>query len=280
LAFGQWLGLVLVSGLIVFFVGRVARELRSHQRELELMRERAVKTEQLASLTTLAAGAAHELGTPLGTIAVVAKEMERAVERMAEQIALVTGEGDGAASLAEDARLIRLEVERCRRILDRMRVDILEDLNRRAESMEVRAVIDLLRDDLTDEEKARFEVARGPDVHVITAPVRAIRQAVGVLIHNAFDASAQTQKPVKLSIYRERGRIIFAVEDQGEGMPQDVLRRVGEPFFTTKPPGKGMGLGLFLVRHVAERLGGELKMSSEPGRGTRSVFEVPEREQN
>ncbi len=276
LALGQWLALVLVSALIAFFVGRVTRELRARQRELAEMRERAAKTEQLASLTTLAAGAAHELGTPLGTIAVVAKEMERAAERIAEQVALLTGESEAAASLAEDARLIRMEVDRCRRILDRMRVDILEDLNRKAEPMEVRAVIDLLRDDLSDAEKARLEVARGPDVHQITTPVRAIRQAVGVLLHNAFDASEESGKPVKLSIYRERGRIIFAVEDQGVGMPGDVLRRVGEPFYTTKPPGRGMGLGLFLVRLVAERLGGELIMTSEPGIGTRSVLEVPE----
>jgi two-component system sensor histidine kinase RegB len=59
------------------------------------------------------------------------------------------------------------------------------------------------------------------------------------------------------------------------GMTADVVRRAGEPFFTTKPPGEGMGLGLFLVRLVAEKLGGSLRLESELGKGTRAVLELP-----
>src|SRR4029453_18235210 len=82
--------------------------------EIAAMREYATRTERLAALTTLAAGAAHELGTPLGTIAVTAKELERALHGLGP---------DAAESLREDARLIRAEVERCRGILDRMASD-------------------------------------------------------------------------------------------------------------------------------------------------------------
>jgi len=65
------------------------------------------------------------------------------------------------------------------------------------------------------------------------------------------------------------------VVDSGSGMSPDTLNRLGEPFFTTKAPGKGMGLGIFLARVFAERLGGNLAFESEIGRGTRATLELP-----
>ena len=78
---------------------------------------------------------------------------------------------------------------------------------------------------------------------------------MGILVDNALEASPD-DVPVRLSILSRDGHIIFEVRDQGSGMPPEVVRRAGEPFFTTKPPGEGMGLGLFLVRLVVEKLGG------------------------
>ena len=65
------------------------------------------------------------------------------------------------------------------------------------------------------------------------------------------------------------------VRDRGVGMPREVLDRVGEPFFTTKPPGRGMGLGLFVSRAMIERLGGELRVDSAPTEGTRVTIDLP-----
>jgi two-component system sensor histidine kinase RegB len=67
----------------------------------------------------------------------------------------------------------------------------------------------------------------------------------------------------------------FTVQDRGIGIAREALERVGEPFFTTKPPGQGMGLGLFLARAFAERHGGQLVVSSEEGKGTRVILELP-----
>ncbi len=71
------------------------------------------------------------------------------------------------------------------------------------------------------------------------------------------------------------GRVRASVVDRGKGMPADVLARVGEPFFTTKVPGEGMGLGLFLTRALAEQLGGEFRINSSPGIGTEATIELP-----
>ena len=73
----------------------------------------------------------------------------------------------------------------------------------------------------------------------------------------------------------EDSALAVEVRDRGHGMPPEVLERVGEPFFTTKPPGRGMGLGLFLTRSVVERLGGSLVIDSTPPDGTRARVVVP-----
>jgi two-component system sensor histidine kinase RegB len=227
------------------------------------MRERAQKNEQLAALTTLAAGAAHELGTPLGTIAVVAKELE-----------IGCGAGDQFDGVREDARLIRREVDRCRTILSRMRFDIGEDVSRRS-SLDVRALGDRLRESLNEPEQARLAIRYEPGIQAVNAPPRALEQSLLVLLRNAFDASGGRGEVV-LEVTREPGFVKFEVKDQGSGMSPEMVRRAGEPFYTTKEPGKGMGLGLFLVRLVAERCGARFTIQSVEGKGTRCVFELPD----
>lgn len=260
---GNWTALVLVSVLIAAFIEWVVRALRQREGELVEMRERAAKNEQLAALTTLAAGAAHELGTPLGTIAVVAKELE-----------IGCGPAEQFDGVREDARLIRREVDRCRTILSRMRFDIGEDVSRRS-SLDVRALGDRLRDSLSEPEQARLAIRIEPGIQTVYAPPRALEQSLLVLLRNAFDASGGRGEVV-LEVTREQGFVRFEVKDQGMGMSAEMVRRAGEPFYTTKEPGKGMGLGLFLVRLVAERCGAKFTIQSTEGKGTRCVFELPD----
>ena len=102
-------------------------------------------------------------------------------------------------------------------------------------------------------------------------PRRAFSQVLRGLIDNARDASP-AGAPVSLRVRAGRGglpgQVTFEVADRGTGIPADVLAHIGEPFFTTKPAGKGMGLGVFLARTVIERLGGQLAIRSTPGEGT------------
>jgi two-component system sensor histidine kinase RegB len=105
-------------------------------------------------------------------------------------------------------------------------------------------------------------------------PPRAVAQALRSLVTNAQDASPPRQ-PVVVSAAIEDSVLAVEVRDRGPGMPPEVLERIGEPFFTTKPPGRGMGLGLFLTRAVVERLGGSLVIDSTPPDGTRARVVVP-----
>ena len=262
-AIAQWIALALVAGLIAYFVGRMTRSLRHHENALMEERERSARNERLASLTTLAAGAAHELNTPLGTIAVVAGELELRSKKL-----------ESAEDLAEDARLIRQEIARCQVILSRMRVDVLYGDSPKTSPLPPAEFVRLVSEEVkaAGGEAIRIEAAR--DLPQISLPLRPVEQALGILVDNALEASPD-DKPVRLSILSRNGHIVFEVQDQGMGMAPDVVRRAGEPFFTTKPPGEGMGLGLFLVRLVAEKLGGSLRLESELGKGTRAVLELP-----
>jgi two-component system sensor histidine kinase RegB len=261
-AIGNWAALVLVSVLIAAFIGRVTRALRQREFELAGVRDRSVKNEQLAALTTLAAGAAHELNTPLGTIALVARELELACNR------------DGDDSMQDDARLIRREVDRCRDILSRMRLDLGEDFSMRS-PVRLGDLGERLRENFGDHHRARLTINRAPDAEFALAPSHALEQSLLVLLRNAFDASP-ADRPVTLDISRRDGQLRFEVRDKGCGMSEEMLRRAGEPFFTTKDPGKGMGLGLFLVRLVAEQSGANFSIDSRLGEGTSCVLELPE----
>lgn len=253
--------LLLIGSLVAYFSGRISRSLQAREQEIQELRDRNERHEKLSTLTTLAAGAAHELGTPLATIAVVAKELELAIAKLPASLDLI-----------EDAQLIRQECDRCRFILDRMRVDVATDPSNVTTPLS--DLLKQLRQHLREEEKSRLEILGPVGGDAIACPCPAIEQSLTVMIRNAIDASPPNAK-VRLIIRRLRSTIAFDVVDQGHGMDAEVLKRAGDPFFTTKEPGRGMGLGLFLVRLVAENFRGSFRMTSEPGKGTISTLELP-----
>jgi len=260
---GMWIGFGVAAVLVALFSGKISELLRQHENSLLQMQTELAKRDRLASLATLAAGAAHELNTPLGTIAVVARELEL--------FATNTARND---AVAEDSRLIRTEVDRCREILWRMSVQGAQPAAHASESVDAR---DLLNDVSREiQQPGRLEVAisfPGEPV-ALTVPRRAVAQALIALTRNALEASAPDSM-VRVVARQAGERFQFVVSDSGKGMSPGTLRRIGEPFFTTKEPGKGMGLGTFLVRTLAEQLGGRLTFESTPQAGTLAIFELP-----
>jgi two-component system sensor histidine kinase RegB len=106
-------------------------------------------------------------------------------------------------------------------------------------------------------------------------PVRAAVEALSALVKNAIDASPDGT-PIHFSaLEADAGKVRFFVRDEGIGMTSEALERVAEPFFTTKAPGQGMGLGAFLAHLFAQTLGGQLTFESSPGRGCTATLELP-----
>ncbi len=260
---GTAVALSMTLVITVYFVTRVTRALALQTEELARERERQSRAERLEALGTLAAGAAHELATPLSTIAVVAKELEVRLASRPE-----TGEE------AEDARLVRTEVARCRRILDRMSTESGD----RAGEAWVRIAVGEVVDDTLEEfpHPDRIEVELAPEVEEQEArvPREALTMALRNLLSNAVDATPGERPVLFSAAVTDRG-LEFVVRDTGVGMDPEGLKRATDPFFTTKEVGEGMGLGLFLARSVTERLGGELLLESESGRGTTVRLRLP-----
>ena len=263
--FTMWFSGAGIAELVAHYVARARAVLAQRQAQLEEARERAVRSERLASLTTLAAGAAHELSTPLATIAVAARELARNAARVAEPPAVGT-------ALTEDARLIRSELDRCQSILDGMSGRAGTGVTTALEPMTPSAIAQLVRERLADARGQRLSVEIESDTPSPSATGAEMVQAIASLLKNAFDASGNVNGVVLRFAARE-GMVRIEVQDRGPGMSPDARRRAGEPFFTTKEPGRGLGLGLFLVRTFAERSGGTLEFDDTDG--TTAILEVP-----
>jgi two-component system sensor histidine kinase RegB len=258
---GMWVAFCFAAAFIVYFIRRVARALADREQELQVVRVRVDRRERLASLATLAAGAAHELSTPLSTIAVVSQELRRTL-------------ADAPEEVRSDLALIREQVARCREILDRMARHAGENAGEPFAALALDDWAASGLDGLTDKARVTLEIAPGAEHASVIGPPRALGDALRGLLKNALQASPPGAN-VRLWMGADEGKVRVAVIDQGPGMPPDVLQRAGEPFFTTKVPGQGMGLGLFLTRTLVDQLGGEFTMASRPGVGTEARIELP-----
>ncbi|HEX2678469.1 MAG TPA: ATP-binding protein [Polyangiales bacterium] len=258
---GMWWAFSIAAAFIAYFVSRVRQSLA--EREAELMRARALaaRSERLASLATLATGAAHELSTPLSTIAIAAKELERAL-----------AQAESKETVA-DAQLIRREVERCRQILQRMAADAGQNAVEEAAPVPLSALIDSALEGLRERERVRAQLGSEAGC-VLHAQPQATAQALRSVVKNALQASP-AGSAVEIAVTRDGAQCRIAVRDSGEGMSEEVLARAGEPFFTTKAPGEGMGLGLFLTRMIIEQSGGSFELQSRPGTGTTAIVAMP-----
>jgi two-component system sensor histidine kinase RegB len=261
----MWFSGAAVAELAAHYVTRARVALAQRQRQVDEARERAARSEQLASLTTLAAGAAHELSTPLATIAVAARELERSATRLTET-------APTAVALRDDARLIRAELERCQAILDGMSGRAGGVTATTLEPMPPTSIARLVRERLTEAHRERLVVDVDPQALTPSATGAEVVQAISTLLKNAFDATGGHDAVIlRFGAHGTAARI--EVRDRGRGMSPDVRRRAGEPFYTTKDPGKGLGLGLFLVRTFVERAGGTLEF--DHGEGTTAILDLP-----
>jgi two-component system sensor histidine kinase RegB len=263
--FTMWFAGAGVAELVAHYVARARAALARQQTQVDEARERASRSERLASLTTLAAGAAHELSTPLATIAVAARELDRNAARVAQPDAV-------GSALRDDARLIRSELDRCQAILDGMSGRAGAGLPTTLEPLAPPAIAGLLQGRLTETRRQQLDVEILPEAPVPAATGAEMVQAISSLLKNAFDASSDRDR-VLLRFGARDGMARIEVRDRGVGMPREAQLRAGEPFFTTKETGKGLGLGLFLVRTFAERSGGTLDFDVREG--TTAILEIP-----
>jgi two-component system, sensor histidine kinase RegB len=255
---GMWVAFLIAAGFIVSFVQRLLKGLAHRDAQLAEARRLSAQHEKLAALTTLAAGAAHELATPLGTIAIASAELARALDAL-----------EAPKDVRDDVSLVREQVQRCRVILQGMSARSGELAGEAVASFSVESWLTEALDGMKDASRVR---SVGATDATVRGPRLALAQGLRNLVKNALEAS-RDEVVIEVTVSNERLRV--SVADRGEGLSAPVVARLGEPFFTTKPVGKGLGLGVFLTRTLVEQLGGSLRFESTPGQGTRASLELP-----
>lgn len=253
-ALGMWLGFVLSSCLIAFFALSMQEQLRERDRILSEIRDKQARDQRLVELGTLAAGAAHELGTPLATMAVVASELEH--------------EFNDDPVVAARARLIRDQIRRCKRSLSVLSANAGQAT---AASGDIQPIDEFLGA-LVAEWRGSRSGALGVRVVVDgVKPIptvlcdRTISQAIVNILNNAADVSPQG---VEIEGHWSAHELILEIRDRGPGFAPDASRQAGRALFTTKADTGGLGIGLLLAYSTISRLGGHVDVYSRAGGGT------------
>ena len=240
---GMGVNLVVTALLLGFFINRLARALRMQQLATQRMHERALRDEGILAIATQAAGAAHELNTPLSTLRTLLPELRR--------------KHAGDVALAEDLALLEGQVDRCRDILREMVAFGRAQLSQEPEQLDVVRFLhgcterfQLLR----PEAELELQLDAGM-AHLPLCVPPSLRHALLNLLNNAADASAQREsREVRLDVTRDGSRLQFAVTDRGPGFASTE----GNTRLSHSRKQAGLGLGLTLAEATAERLGGEL----------------------
>jgi two-component system, sensor histidine kinase RegB len=259
LAFGRWLSFTLTAGITAWFVMRIVAALREHDRLLSEAAHRALRDEAVLRVGALAAGAAHELATPLTTMAVVAGEIASNAD---------------SASLQRDAGVLTTQIKICR--------DTIANLMAAAGHARAAGGGRERLDRFLEAIAATCRTMH-PGANIVcdwtgVSPVpeifgeQALKQALLALLNNAVDASPED---VRFAGRREADTLWLSITDRGSGLPADDLGKLGRTFFTTKPPGKGAGLGVVVASRTIERLGGTLRWENRTGGGMRAKLVLP-----
>jgi two-component system sensor histidine kinase RegB len=268
---GMWLACALGGVMIVYFTQRIQRDASEVRLALREVERRAAEAERFNALTTLTAGAAHELATPLASVALACDE------------ALLTQDPQAHREALE---LISKEAQRCVATLEQLRgVGARADLNLSLSLSElIEDALIAYQEELDEPFPERLSLPPELEDELIEGPVLGLIQGIKNLLHNAHQATVHAggQQALELVIsapVKEGERAIeLQLVDYAGALSPSELARIGEPFYTTRDTGEGLGLGVYLMKQLTSQMGGELRYEahhSDQGVGTRAVLTLP-----
>ncbi len=259
LALGLWVSFALTALVTAWFIIRIVAALRTHEHLLQDAARQVLNAEAVTRIGALAAGAAHELGTPLTTMAMVIGEMRREAVTPAQH---------------RDAAILAGQIDLCRQSLSNLRAAAGHARTEGGGPERLDAFLSSV--------VARFRTMR-PLVPLQTswdgvrpAPEiladQSLHQSLLVLLNNAADASPQQ---VDMAARWDTESLRLTIADRGSGISPDHVEKLGRAFFTTKPPGQGTGLGLVLTASTVGRLGGTVRWSNRADGGLLAEVQLP-----
>ena len=256
---GMWLAFVLSTVLIAWFVVKMGISIRERDKDLSRAREQAMRNEQLIALGTLAAGAAHELGTPLSTMAVVSRELQK--------------DHPENRDLQHNIGILRDQITQCKHTLTQLLADAGQT---RAENASGQTVDHFLRE-ILDKWKLMRPMAKftyhcngaHPAPQILNT--RPLGQSILNLLNNAADASLEN---IEIKSDWDNKELCLEILDFGKGLSEETAQRAGQAFFTSKP-GHGFGIGLFLANANIERFGGSVRLTNRERGGACTQVRLP-----
>lgn len=255
---GMWANFALSALLITYFVVRMAQALRNREQLLNQLREEDLRDEQIMAVATLAAGTAHELGTPLSTMKILLDELQ------ADQ--------SGDPALAEDLSILANQVETCRSTLKKLVATA--DRNRSGIDTHYQAGAwfrELTRDWHLLHPSTALQLSLDPQLEELQLCGDAtLKQALINLLNNASDASPEA---IAVQVSADRGCIKMEILDNGPGLPTDIAEQIGKPIIINSA--SGLGIGLLLTHATLNKFGGNVTLYPRPEGGIRTEATLP-----
>lgn len=254
---GMWINFLITAALITYFVVNIGDHLKQKDLVLTKAREQRLRDQQLLSLATMAAGTAHEMGTPLATMRVLLHEMS--LDHCQDN------------ELSDDIRILQSQVASCSDRLKQLADSVKEEHEQARYLPADQFLKELLHRWQILRPDARFEaptIADGSSPMIKSSIP--LQQSFINLLNNASDASPE---PLDISLDYLKQAIVVKIHDQGPGIPLEQAEDLGKPFITTK--GKGLGIGLFLTASALTSYGGEVRLYNHPQGGTLTEITLP-----
>jgi two-component system sensor histidine kinase RegB len=257
---GMWFGFLVSALLVTWFITYLSKELKQRDQAIAEARQRELRDQQMVTLGTLAAGTAHELGTPLASLAVISGEITDGFNP------------DDQPELFEHQKILRQQISRCKKILS-----VLSDSagESRAEEGHLESPHEYLSQIIEHWQQLRPDTILHKNIteHQGSGQLlcdRTITQALINLLNNAADASPEE---IHLKADEQGETMVLKIEDNGAGMTDDQIELAGDISFSTKPD--GMGIGLFLAITTLRRSGGNVEFKRHDKGGTITVVSLP-----
>lgn len=255
-------------GTLMKAVNRMQSELRHREKQSEISREQRFHQEKMAAVGSLAAAVAHEINNPIAAITGIAQQMD-----------------DAHCDARCSGALCRPELilEHTQRIasISRQLSEMTAPHSQEPELLDLNGLVRNTTNFIIYDKRFRgidIQLDLDPSIPAIHAVSDHATQVLMNLLINSADAlqGSDGRKPViHVATSVEADDVLVTVRDNGHGMDQSLLARVFEESFTTKPPDRGRGLGLFLCKTLIEQAGGHIRLESEPGVGTTARIRMP-----